>query len=274
MVADDVGATCYAPDRMPVGMYRLVVFHSGPLPEQEALMNEQLTKASYQHNSAANYMVESIDVNQPIPQSFQSLWQSFDSPDAPRLVVLYPENARYQGIVWSGPLTSQTVQAVLTSPVRREIATRLMNGHAAVWVLLESGDRVRDEEAAQFLEKEIGFMNQKIASQTGTSEDLQNKAFSILRLSRSNPEEYVFINMLMYCEPGLFEFQSYPMVFPVFGRGKILYALAGAGINTMTVRLAGSTVTAPSICQVDDLDTSTDLLLSVDWEADVLSDLF
>ena len=55
--------------------------------------------------------------------------------------------------------------------------------------------------------------------------------FSILRLQRSDPEEAALLAMLTHLENDLGGFASEPMVFPVFGRARVLEPLIGAGIT-------------------------------------------
>jgi hypothetical protein len=61
--------------------------------------------------------------------------------------------------------------------------------------------------------------------------------FSLIRLSRDDPAEEVFVDILMYSEPGLFEYQEDPMVFPVFGRGRPSMLLLAGVLQEITFTL-------------------------------------
>ena len=93
--------------------------------------------------------------------------------------------------------------------------------------------------------------------------------FSLIRLSRDDPAEEVFVDMLMYSEPGLFEYQEDPLVFPVFGRGRALYALAGRGITRDNIYAAGATTIGPCSCTVKDGNPGVDMLIVADWNASI-----
>jgi hypothetical protein len=97
------------------------------------------------------------------------------------------------------------------------------------------------------------------------SDDLR-LAFSILRLSREAPGENVFIDMLLATEPDLATLGE-PIVFPVFGRGRVLYALAGGGIRSETIDEAAQFLIGRCSCQVKEENPGADLLVSADWEA-------
>ncbi len=173
-------------------------------------------------------------------------------------------------------LSSAAVEALMDSPIRREVAKRILNGESAVWILLESGDRGDDDAAANLLRTELKKMEEVLELpiledyEVGNSTDAQECAdlrisFSMIRLSRTDPAEQMLVNMLLHSEWDL-RMLSGPIAFPVFGRGRILYALVGDGINENNIREACSFIIGPCSCQVKDLNPGTDLLMSVDWD--------
>ncbi|MFH1719194.1 MAG: hypothetical protein ABIF19_17700, partial [Planctomycetota bacterium] len=94
--------------------------------------------------------------------------------------------------------------------------------------------------------------------------------FSILPVSRSDPNEQMLLTMLLRSEPDLDEYADGPVVFPVFGRGRALYALAGEGINADNIREAIGFLTGPCGCEIKMLNPGVDLLMAVNWDAAVM----
>jgi hypothetical protein len=94
--------------------------------------------------------------------------------------------------------------------------------------------------------------------------DLKVK-FSMIQLQRNQPGEKMFVNMLLNSESDLSSF-SEPLAFPVYGRGRALYALVGSGISKENIKDACKFLIGPCSCQVKDLNPGTDLLMSVDWD--------
>ena len=94
-------------------------------------------------------------------------------------------------------------------------------------------------------------------------------AFSILRLSRENPEESVLRAMLMNLEQDLLdeEFADKPMLFSVFGKGRVLPPLVGLGINEDNALGDCSYLCGPCSCQVKNQNPGMDLLVKADWWA-------
>lgn len=90
--------------------------------------------------------------------------------------------------------------------------------------------------------------------------------FSLVRLSRSDPEEEFLVRMLTRSESDLEQYKSWPMAFPVYGRGRVLYALVGQGITMDNVSETCAFLAGPCACEIKDLNPGMDLLTLVDWE--------
>ena len=166
------------------------------------------------------------------------------------------------------------MKTLLDSPIRREIARRILNGEAAVWVLLESGIPQQDEAAARLLETQLKKMSENLkilapeedtlVDMTYAEKDL-SVAFSMVRLSRNDSSERMFVQMLLHTELDL-KTVSKPVAFPIFGRGRALYALVGDGINEDNIESACSFLVGWCSCEVKELNPGVDLLMSVNWD--------
>ena len=74
--------------------------------------------------------------------------------------------------------------------------------------------------------------------------------------------------MLLSSESDLADRQA-PMVFPIFGRGRILYALIGSGITPANIREACIFLIGPCACEIKDDNPGIDLLITADWQANI-----
>jgi hypothetical protein len=90
--------------------------------------------------------------------------------------------------------------------------------------------------------------------------------FALLRLSRQDAAEGPFVRMLLHSEKGLADVRG-PIVFPVFGRGRVLTGLHGEDLTAEEMKRAASFVCGACSCQVKRLNPGTDLLIAADWEA-------
>jgi hypothetical protein len=180
------------------------------------------------------------------------------------------------GIVWSGPLNKTNITALLDSPARRAIATRLGEGETAVFALLESGDKTVDDAAASLLDARLAYLASVLELPKLDDQDIRNGlvsvppdglrlSFSVLRISRGDPAERAFTQMLLATEPDLKQ-ASGPIAFPIFGQGRALYALVGKGIKHETIDEAASFLIGSCSCQVKEKNPGADLLMAVDWK--------
>lgn len=206
----------------------------------------------------------------------------FGGPFLPSLPSVTPGGP----LAFSGPLTAATVQALADSPARREVVSRLLKGDSIAWVLLESGNKDQDNAAFERLETELKKLEADLNASATNAGAVFNYpygdqadpsfypqavpvkiAFSTLRLARGDLAESVFISMLLNSEANLDQNVREPMAFPLFGQGRVLYALVGRGINSEHISEACLFLAGNCSCQVKSLNPGTDLLLTADWTA-------
>lgn len=265
----------YALEKWPPDSYQAKLFHRGPLsPTQQALALD-LSREGLAGRLHANVSVETVDLAQNPSADALELWQQVGTETLPWLAVRYPAAARRPDHFVSGPLTEATIHQLLGSTARKEIVRRLAQGDSAVWVLLEIGDAKRDEETAKLVETRLAYLASVLKLPAIEAQDIAaglvsvpegglKLAFSMVRVSRNDPAEATFVKMLLGTEADLPELKE-PLLFPVFGQGRALYALAGKGIRHETLDEAAAFLIGKCSCQVKELNPGVDLLLAADW---------
>ncbi len=195
---------------------------------------------------------------------------------AQRIELRQPLMMRNDEVIWSAEYTEANAGLLVDSPARQQIAERLANGESAVWVLLESGDKTKDAAAAQFLDERLEYLSSVMELPKLDQQDVKNGlvsipgdglrlAFSTLRLKREDARESAFIAMLLASEPDLLTLKE-PIAFPIFGQGRVLYALVGKGIKVETVDRAAQFLIGSCSCQVKEQNPGVDLVMAVDWK--------
>jgi hypothetical protein len=238
--ACDVPVCRYALEHWTPDAYQITVQHQGPMDAESKSLVAALEKRSLEE-PRANFVIQTID--------------SDYAADGPRVVVRFPAASRVHGAAWEGRLTANAIAALTDSPGRRDIADRLLRGDEMVWVLLQSGRMEADDAAAERIEQEL---------KRPVDEGQPPLRSSLVRVSRGDPAEKLLTETLLSTEPDL-RGRDDPMAFPVFGRGRVLYALVGAGINAATVRHALAFLTGGCSCTVKRENPGVDLLLTADW---------
>lgn len=265
----------YALERWNPDKFQVLVLSAGELqPEQLALL-DPLTEKS---GATGRTELKVIDVAKSNDPAAMELWNKHKDGSSPVVVALYPQtnSIPQDRAAHVGPLTTTTFSGLLTSPVRQQIARQLTSGKSAVWVLIESGDAAKDEAARVALRTQLD----KDASwmQLPTAEELEVDAkvlietkiklridFAVVSVKRDDPQEKFLVDCLLNSEEDLRDFNE-PIAFPVFGRGRVLYALVGKGIGPETIRTASTFVAGPCSCQVKNQNPGFDLLLDCDWD--------
>lgn len=193
----------------------------------------------------------------------------------PALVLWYPFLKGRAVPFWTGEFVPATIKTLIQSPKRKELAQRLTDGQTTVWLFIESGNAEKDKAAMKLL-------NQELDSATETLKEMAAEVpaepgvpsfeyeFSTLTISRSDPNEQMLLAMLLNSEPDLDEYDAEPIVFPVFGRGRALFALVGEGINSENLQEAIAFITGPCGCEIKMMNPGVDLLMAENWDASVM----
>jgi hypothetical protein len=278
----------FALERWRPDPYRAILFHEGPLTTADLEVIRPLEEQ--RERSLANFSFRTIDVKDvEKPAAEDDEQRKLDlallefarqgGAPLPRLIVQYPEHLRILKPVWSGAPSRESIAKLIDSPVRQELIQRLGDGQTAVWLLLETGQAEAMDAAAKLLEEELKKLETelKLPELTTAPEDalLANTplrvGFSLIRVRRDDPAEQALVAMLIGSEPDLAE-RDDPMVFPVFGRGRALLPLIGAGITAKNIHDSAAFLVGPCSCEVKELNPGFDLLLSTDWEKRLSAD--
>ena len=278
--ACDVPVFRYALEYWPAAPYEVDVLYRAPLLARERDAIARLGGAPSEGIQHANVTVRLVDLAEPSGEGLQRLRRGLGSPALPLMVLQNTRTSQTERPIWAGPLTVRNARMLVDSPARREIVRRILEGHSAVWVLLESGDSAKDSAARALLGKTIEDLERKLELPVGLgnaplSRDEPTERiepplqirFSLLSLSRSDAAESVFIDLLLHSEKDLDHYPSEPIAFPIYGRGRALYALVGKGITEENIREACVFLVGACSCEAKALNPGTDLLMAADWDA-------
>lgn len=284
----------YALENWQPDPYQVLVISRGSLDEQQMRWVETLRNASKKEDKPANLDVYELNLAEKgLDELLQDDFRQRRAPawaieqlrsivertrdGEARLLVLYPHV--WDRVAWDTTLTAERVEQLVDSPLRQEIASRLLDGQSAVWVLVESGDRAADDAAWQVLERELERSKSvvKLPAQELIESDDEYRPeveielrvdFSAVRLAASDAREQAFAAMLRGSESDLSEFQG-PLAVPIYGRGRTYYALVGDGIQARTIEDNGHFLCGACSCQVKQENPGVDMLMAVNWNAHI-----
>jgi hypothetical protein len=263
-------------DRWSPKLYKFCLLRDRQLPEYEQKLLDGFDALLARHQGHVNGVLEVRHPGKLEVGQLRELLQARRMPVMPHLVVQHPPENRISSNVWAGPWRDAPLQALLESPARAAISKRLLAGETGVWVLIESGNQEKDDAAFGRLSKELKHLaatlglpepgpgGKKIKTPQGAPP--ARIAFSVLRLSRSNEAERLFVGMLLGLEEDLDRYASEPIAFAIFGRGAALQPLIGKGITPANIGNDVRYLIGPCICEEKELNPIKDLLMIADWE--------
>lgn len=261
----------YAMERWAPDYYEGICIHKG------AMAQDGTAGAPLQGETAEllNLQLSKIDLASTAEEELKGLLGEKVPEKLPALALWYPGLKGRAAPFWTGEFTPATISQLIESPKRKELAKRLTEGQSAVWILVESGSAAKDKAALQLLNQELETATKQLKEMLpAITEEAETPGlsfeFSVLPVSRSDPNEQFLLAMLLHSEPDLANYAGEPILFPVFGRGRALYALVGEGINADNIREAVGFVTGPCGCEVKMLNPGVDLLMAVNWDAAVM----
>ena len=283
----------YALERWQPDHYQLVIVHDGNLTSEEQANLTYLEENLVGPNGPMiNLRFEALDLAKEEKQFARWKKLHSDQNASVSIHLFFPFEAFEQDTnpIWNGNFTRNNINQILDSPARRELVKRILAGDSAVWLFLETGNQQEDdklfntlEKYAKIAEKEIsvpeGVIQQSalddpnLLLSPGDEENILESsvplkiAFSILRLSRKDPQEAILRSMLLHLEDDLLdkEMENKPMLFPAFGKGRVLPPLIGAGISEENALADCGYLCGACSCQVKNQNPGMDILVKADW---------
>jgi len=265
----NVPAFRYALERWPADLYQVVVYYdTAPAGEEFRL----LRKNAAGQGGLANYSLRTVDVRTP---EGKALAAGRKIAAYPWVEILYPIHSQVQGVVWSGSLSPGRAKKIFESRSRSALAEKLLGGDVAVWILVRSGQEARDRRALNSLRTALEKASATLRiPEIGTDQngdpvvvsDFKTYPvhFALMEIARDDRDDELLVNGLLKSEPDLQHFDE-PMAFPVFGRGRALYALVGDGIQEANILEACRSLMNWCSCEIKAQNPGTDLLVAADW---------
>lgn len=246
----------YAYENWKPKPYQLNIYYKGYLTKKEKKVVEYFR--SFEKEKAITLSV--INLSDPKDSDTKKiwLWNKQEIKTLPRIVLSYPENSLISVNAWDCPMKYYDAKRIMSSPKRKKIAMHLQKGCAAVWLLLECGRLKDDENAALFLKSNLKLLSER--------EQFKGHSFAIERIAKKEKKEKFFINLLRHVKSAARE--DIPVIIPVFGRGRALYALSGDLVSTESVEEVCEYLVQPCDKKTDKTiqKPGLDLLFGCDWD--------
>jgi len=276
----------YAMYNWPTAPYYFFYFHHGEIPEEDKAIHEQLEKLATA-DKPSNVRLIAIDMTNEeqlkyIPEVVLKSREAHAKDQQPLFVVYTSWGAE----LYVGKLDAKILGALVDSPMRRQIAKRFHQGNATIMLILKSSDEKANKEAAkvarQLLAKakageivvssDLYYMMPPPPPAEGSDDqpaepEPEKMKIAVLELSRDDANEKWLLRSLLAVEPDLNKFADKPMVFAIYGRGRVLPPYIGKGIHVDNLFDCASFLGGACSCMIKDQNPGVDLLMQWDWDA-------
>ncbi|NOU36512.1 MAG: hypothetical protein HOO88_07060 [Kiritimatiellaceae bacterium] len=261
----------YAIERWEADPYRLVVFSNGTLTE-----DQQQVVAGFRVYETSGYRSSPLIVDEYDISATNRLAAAVraglpTNRAAPCVALLYPEFMRMDTVVWSDDLTTNALNRMIMSPARLEIARRLLDGDAAVWVFIPGGDAERNRAIHEMLnaklrelETTVQYNEDFLALAKAAGKEPPKLKFSVLELRRDNRQEAPLLAMLTQVSSSIAT-NSGPIVVPVFGQGRAAVLMMDEYVAGPYIEKVVQFLTGACSCEVKSQNPGFDILIPVDW---------
>ncbi len=260
----------YAQINWQLDSYNLDIIFSDSLKKEHIRLLDELKAKSYEGDSTININIKYVDINKTF------IDKKININNLPILNLYFPRSKRNKSIIWSGKLSKDNLNNIINSPARSELLKYLKSENVAVFLFLESGNEELDKKYYLILEKQLKILSESLSLPdsafnvnglpiTEVDNHYFKIKFSIVKIPRNNIQEQIFNSILLKTEPDLKYFKS-PIIYPVFGRGRMLYGLVGKGINIKNIKYACNSLLQWCSCTIKEENHGNDLLLFSDWQ--------
>ncbi|MAR12158.1 MAG: hypothetical protein CL681_19590 [Blastopirellula sp.] len=265
----------YAVYRWPAAAYEVYYLHQGQLGDAETALHTKISGLAEDKEAPANVGLITVDVSadpelrQSVPPDVKAAFDRLESPSLPTYLVVTP----YGQLIYAGGLDEAAIGSMIRSPARQKMAQRIEAGDAGVLVMLTCSDKEANAAAEKTVQQVVSDVQEgKLQLYTAPTkkpdeeEKKQEHAVGFVKVARDDPKEDWFVRQLLTIESDLKDIDE-PMVFAVFGRGRLLPPCVGRGIQYDN--LVGEYVefmTGACSCTVKDQNPGMDLLTSYNWD--------
>lgn len=272
----------FALERWQADLVEVVVFHSEQLTTQQMARIESIRSQSRTQGGTANLQVILRETAKLEDDDLRSVWNELSDELQQKSPVVVVRSRASRGdwiVVRSIPLEQLAGNELLESPVRREMARRLLQGDSVVWLVVPPPQEPLDQELVERLNSTLRNVAQRIPIPEGIglpgselfSPIPLDIRFSVLGMDPVKMSDALLQDWFRR-DRGRFHAADGTLVIPVFGRGRAFAvfpaeAITDSLIDELSIFLAGA-----CSCQVKDMNPGFDLLLNVNWEQELFGD--
>lgn len=258
--------------------YQCIVYHRAPLSMQQQAVFDRM-KSAIGSPLYLNCFTRQIGINGTISSQEKAVADSLPDGIMPCIALYHPLLRFGKKPFFRGPVTEETVDKIIASPLRTALTNRIVSGDAGIWLLIKSGNARKNRRAEKILSASIKRMQDSCALPGQKTEEKTPHVqgtkipfritFSLLKLSLDDPKETLLTEYFRSI-PGFPTTDDEPVAMLLFGRGRMhVPLLTGEHITDSSLTAAYRYILGMCSCVEKEQNPGEDLLMAVDWGAEL-----
>jgi len=232
-------------------------------------LDPSLTDDAGHGRGSLNCRIEILDLSSVSQDEADRLFRGAIPEELPALVLWYPRTLGQFPPFWTGPFNETALRALAHSPKRLELVQHLMKGGPGVWLYVTPANQQTGAGKRQWIKQQLHTALRELSEIMPFAGDTlaQSESFEgvpLIELDAGDEKEQILLSILLSSAPDLGSNDA--ILFPIFGRGRVLYPIAGQEIGERSIREAMSFLLGPCGCIIKSLNPGLDLLLTAEWE--------
>ncbi len=210
-----------------------------------------------------------------VPEALAAAATSIAS-NAPMAFLQYPMDYGTDLVIATQAVTQAAQASWLRSPLREELAKRILAKDSTVWILVLGQNSASNQAARTMLENSLRELAGDLEIPEGMLAGLDEEAaaaqkaalpirFSILELDPDDPAEAIFFEAMRALEPDLYTNRTHAVVVPAFGQGRALGQFPAQLLTPDVIADMCYFLTGSCSCEVKELNPGFDLFMPRYW---------
>jgi hypothetical protein len=275
----------FALERWRPDSIEILLFHRSGLSEAHETFIRESTPKSENPKAPSRVLWTRCDLDAPdqwergAHQVWQDVSERAKTTGLPLAVVRskIPNGRMFPN--WVGALEQLPKATLWDSPVRQELSRRLLKGDAVVWLMMPSRDSMKTKQVRDRLQATLAALARELELPEGIGQpgsELYSEVpllvqFSVLEWDPADQREKYLTELFLGFQSKAYQ-EGYPLVAPVFGRGRALEILPTDDMDEGMIRDLTAFLCGACSCQVKERNPGFDLLLGTAWDKELFGE--
>ena len=284
----------YALERWERDLYKVFIIHRGDLSENDTALWKQIQDNAIGYGGHTNILAYKVNVaDEKEAGNFHKIYaklKDIDVNEKPQILLLFPNITKVYDPIWQGDLNQKNIDELLKPKATSKLMTGILQGYSSTFLLMESGNKEKDERAAETIKKAMAELKESLDIPEGivqTDGEVTGGKLSAYQAATIDPSnvlksgiplkiDFNMVRMPNNDSHPIFrsilgkvftskKTEGEPRLFAFFGRGRLLGPMVGEEITVKHISQLSAYLCSACSCQVKRQNPGLDFLTTLNW---------